>query len=64
MKRKTNGRDLVLLLITTTITIIVWIGFEVYRAYTKANVPTGIEEYLSPLNPKLDTEVINILKTR
>jgi len=38
------------------------VGFEVYRAYAKVNIPTGIEQYLGALDPKLDVVVLDDLE--
>lgn len=64
MTKKGIDRDIVVLLISTLITVVAWVGFEVYRAYTKINPPEGIESYLTPLSPTLDTSVLDELEKR
>jgi hypothetical protein len=64
MKKKGIDKDLILLLITTLVTVVVWVGFEVYRAYTQVVIPTGLEKHLQPLSPTLRTEVFGKLEQR
>lgn len=62
--KKSNriGKDLVWILASTCVTISVWIGFEVYRAYFKPTIPEGVEKYLTPLSPILDEKFLDILE--
>ena len=64
MKKRGIDRSVVVLLISTLITIAAWVGFEVYRAYTRVQLPEGIEKYLAPLMPTLDSEVLDNLEKR
>lgn len=56
------GKDLVWILASTCVTISVWIGFEVYRAYFKPIIPQDVEKYLTPLSPTLDEKFLDILE--
>ncbi len=58
------GRDTILLLVLTLITIGCWIGFEVYRAYNTPKLPEGVERHLVPLDPSLDKKTLEILTTK
>jgi len=54
----------VTVLILTTITLVFWVFFSVYRVFTKAsplNVPANIME---PLNPNLDKNTLDLLQGR
>lgn len=64
MRKKTIDRDLIIMLTTTLITLATWVGFEVYRAYTKVTIPQGLEKYLQPLDPTLNTSVLDELEAR
>ena len=64
MRKKYIYRDIITLLISTLITILAWVGFEVYRAYTKSEVPGDIDQYLENLDPKLKEEVMTRLENR
>lgn len=57
-------RDIVMLLVFTLITLVSWVGFEVYRAFTKVQIPEVSAKYLVPLNPTLNTQVLTILETK
>lgn len=61
-KRKTPR--LVTTSIITLITVINWIGFELYRIYTAKPDPIVPAEILASLNPILDEEVLNKLQER
>lgn len=63
MKKSSRlGKDVIWVLVSTTVTISAWIGFEVYRAYFKPTVPEGVERYLIPLSPTLDEKFLDILE--
>jgi len=64
MRKKGIDRDLVIVLTTTLITLATWVGFEVYRAYTKVTIPEVLQKHLQPLNPTLDTKVLDQLEQR
>ncbi|MDO8487725.1 MAG: hypothetical protein Q7S31_00225 [bacterium] len=64
MRKRTIDRDLVVVLTTTLITIAAWVGFEVYRAYTKVSLPEGVEKYLQTLNPTLNVATLDQLEQR
>lgn len=56
--------SVIALLILTFITIIFWVSFNIYAVFTK-KVPVVVsEEILLPLDPKLDTEIINQMEKR
>ena len=64
MPRKHLDRDIVMLLVFTLITLVSWVGFEVYRAFTKVQIPEVSAKYLVPLNPTLNTQVLTVLETK
>ncbi|MDP3955526.1 MAG: hypothetical protein Q8Q15_04170 [bacterium] len=64
MKTKTFSKDILTLAILTIITVFVWIGVDVYRALRKPTPPNIPAEQLLPLNPKLETRVIDDLTNR
>lgn len=61
---KKNKPFIVKLLILSIITIIIWIGFEVYRAFTVKPSPPVPPEILSPINPILDQQALDELQNR
>lgn len=64
MRKKGIDRDLIIVLTSTLITLCVWVGFEVYRAYSKVEIPEVLEKYLTPLDPSLNTQVLDQLEQR
>jgi hypothetical protein len=62
-KRKTNQEALTLAILTF-ITISVWVGFEVYRAYTRTAVKPDVRHQLIPLDPKLNAQTLEKLEKR
>lgn len=64
MRRRQLDRDIVILLLTTLLMVSTWVGFEVYRAYIKINIPTDIEEFLKPIDPTIDKVFLDKLNLR
>lgn len=64
MKKKETDRGIVMLLVMTLVTLVSWVGFEVYRAYTRVTVPTVLARQLLELDPKLDMNVIGKIEKR
>lgn len=56
--------SIVALMILTLITAIFWMMFSVYRSFTKPAPVTVPEEVVSQLNPKLDTETIELMSSK
>ena len=61
---KKNKQDLLTFSILTLITVLTWIGFDVYQALTRYTIPEVLDKQIQSLNPKLDQETINQLKKR
>jgi len=64
MKTKKQTPFLVKFAILTLITSFVWISFDVYRAFTERPAPTVSAEILAPVNPELDTGLLEKLANR
>jgi hypothetical protein len=56
--------NLVTIAILTTITVIFWVFFTVYRAFTKHPSPEVPAPILEPLTPNLDKNALDKLQTR
>ncbi len=52
------GKDALVLSIITLLTVLCWVGFEVYRAYTQTTIPQVIRELARPLDPNIDIALI------
>lgn len=61
---KTKLPSFVTILILTLITSLAWIAFSVYRAVTLKPSPAVPQEISEPLNPNLDTQTIELMKSR
>lgn len=64
MKKNFIDRDIVLVLVTTLITLVIWVGFGIYQAYAKHDTPEVLQKYLEEFDPKLDTTVLDKLEKR
>lgn len=64
MKKQTLPRDLKFLAILTLVTVFTWIMVDVYHAFRKATPPQVPAAQLEPLNPKLETGIIDSLIKR
>jgi len=56
--------NLVTIVILTTITIIFWVFFSVYRAFTQEPTPTVPPEIIEPFSPDLDQDTLNKIQSR
>lgn len=64
MRKKGIDHNLIIVLTTTLVTLSCWVGFEVYRAYTKVVIPEVLQKHLLPLNPTLNTQTLDQLQNR
>lgn len=58
------GKDVLIFSILTLITVLTWVAFEVYRASIKTTIPKVTQEQMTFLNPTVNTNTIETLKTR
>lgn len=59
-----NKKEFLLLSIMTFITVVLWTGFEVYHTHQASTVPNLLLEQIEPLDPQLETKIIEKLKDR
>lgn len=64
MRKNKIDRDIVVVLIMTLVTISAWIGFEVWRAYTRKDIPPVLAKQLMELSPTLDMNTLGKLESR
>ena len=64
MKRYRKKNDVLFLSVLTVITVLTWIGFDVYRALNKPKVPKVLKEQMRALSPKFDEETLEKLNQR
>jgi uncharacterized protein YpmB len=55
---------IVILMILTLITAVFWTAFSVYRSFTKPSTVVVPEEVIKQINPKLDVETIELIKSK
>lgn len=58
------GKNALIFSIMTLITVLTWIGVEVYLATTKTTIPEVTQEQMKPLTPQIKKQVIEELKER
>lgn len=58
------GRNILFLAILSLLTVMVWIGYEVYQVYTKTTVPQVTSKLIQPLNPTVDLEILQTIKEK
>jgi len=52
------------IIVSTVLTTVLWIGFDVYRALTTKPIPIVAPEILAPIDPTLDESLLNDLPNR
>ncbi len=57
------NKDWIILLAISLFTSFVWVGFEIYQAATKIDTITIEEEKVEPIDPTLDSEALEILRS-
>ncbi len=57
-------RDLFIISILTLITVLTWIAFDAYRVLQKEDVPKILQKQIEPINPDLDTKILDDLSGR
>jgi AICAR transformylase/IMP cyclohydrolase PurH len=62
MKKIKLGKRYLVLSILTLITVITWIGFEVYWVSIRTTIPKVTQEQMATLNPKINRGVIEKIK--
>lgn len=62
MKKFKLGKDILILTIITFITVLTWVGFEVWLAATKTTITKVTQEQMSPLNPQINKQIVESLK--
>lgn len=56
--------SLVTVLILTLITVVMWVGFDVYRLFNQPAAPSVPVSVSNPITPSLDQDAINQLESR
>lgn len=65
MKRKKSlNKDILTLSILTLITVLSWIGFDIYRQIKKSTLSSDLKQKMADFNPTLDKKTLESLKER
>jgi hypothetical protein len=64
MQPKKTTPFIVKFAIMTLLTALVWVGFDVYRAFTQKPPPAVSAEILAPVDPTLDSATLEKLTNR
>lgn len=64
MRKLQLGKDALLLAILTLITVLIWIGLDIYRILTKTKIPQVLQEQIAPLDPKIPVTTLEELQSR
>jgi hypothetical protein len=59
-----DDRDLLLIAVFTTLTISLWIFFELVKTTKESTIAAPVQKAVTPLTSKIDTDVLNIIETR
>lgn len=59
-----SDRDLFLLSIFTFITVLSWICFELVETTRTSTVSSTVNQAITPLTPKLDTDTLDVLEQK
>ena len=58
------SRDVLIISVLSLLTILAWVGMDVHRKLTKKEVPEILEKQLLPLDPEVDTKIMDVLESR
>ena len=64
MNVEDNDRDLLLVSIFTFLTVFSWVFFELVKTVKTTTIQQPVQQVIKPLNPKLDTGILDILEKR
>jgi len=59
-----KSKELVFILFLTVGLAVLWVSLGVYGSVSKSTIEPNVKKQIAPLNPKLDKQTIDSLKTR
>lgn len=59
-----DDRDLLLVAVFTTLTILLWIFFELVKTTKTTTVARPLQQAVTPLTSKIDTDILDVLEKR
>jgi len=64
MKKRKTKKNILKLVILTTITVFSWIAFDIYHTFRKSTIPQVLQKQLEPLDPNFDKKTLESLQKR
>jgi hypothetical protein len=64
MNANESDRDLLLVSILTFLTVLSWVAFEIAKTVKTTTVQAPVQQIIKPLNPTLDTAILDTLEKR
>lgn len=64
MKKFQLGKDALVLAVLTLITVLTWMGFDIYRTLTKTEIPRVIQKQIAPLDSRIPVTTMEGLEQR
>ena len=58
------NKNLVTILFLTLVTIVIWVGFQIFKVTTSSTIPAPTQKQIQKLDPNLDTSVFDDLETK
>ena len=58
------SKQIIQVLILTLVTVLAWLGFELFHQAKKTTLPPVVQEQIAPLDPQLPVEVFEGLRKR
>ena len=55
-------QDLLWVGVSTFATVLIWIFYSIYVAFTQTTIDTEVQSMLTPINPTLDKSVLSLLE--
>lgn len=59
-----DDRDLLLVAVFTTLTILLWVFFELVKTNKTTTVARPLQQAVTPLSSKIDIDILDILEER
>lgn len=57
-------RDLLIIIFMTFLTVVAWVGFNIYHLSVTSTISDELQIQIAPINPNFDINIINKLKSR
>jgi hypothetical protein len=59
-----DDRDLLLVAVFTTLTVLLWVFFELVKTNHTTTVTRPVQQAVTPLTSKIDTDILDVLEKR